>query len=154
MGWVVLGWSEEGGRREFLGVEGEVIVSSPTHTRGNKLRDSCVWGFYKRPRYNCCGFRAALTDRFIGQDFWGNFKVQGHKFESKQEFEVDDETKMKEGTRLLSASAEWGKGGYLKWVENGEKKGIKVGEAGRFFVEMVDYVPLGGGLGEEEGEGR
>ncbi|GMH99977.1 hypothetical protein TrST_g6175 [Triparma strigata] len=152
MGWYVVGL---GGGRHFLGVEGEEIVKVEGMKVGGRVKDKVVWAVYRRKEYNCVGFKAGLTDRYIGMDFWGGYSCKSTKFESKQEFEVDDEEKMgTDGTRILSASAGWGKGTFLSWEEGdgGKGGGLKAGEAGRFWIKKVDYIPVGGG--GEDGDGH
>ncbi|GMH66657.1 hypothetical protein TrRE_jg12332, partial [Triparma retinervis] len=120
-------------------------------------KDAVVWGLYSRAGgYNAVGLRAALTDRWLGQGFWGAFGASAGDFGGNEELEIDEEGRMGReggGTRLLSGSAGWGKGAYLRWrVDKGKlvkggggdgrtEEGIGREEVGRFWVDYVDYQP-------------
>ena len=145
--------------RSYLGVEAEDLVALDSMFRGGsasgKPRDAAVFGFYRRGRYNAIGLRSALTDKWLGQDFWGSIGAKSYSFDSKCEWEVDQETRMSsssDGTRLLCSSAGWGKGGFVRWYkpkgkEGGGKLSVAEGGEGRrptiFFIDSVDFIPIG-----------
>ena len=144
-GWVTIGVEVEGeGGGWYLRAFNERVGLEYGREGGKRERggykDNVVWGMYgRRGGYNAVGFRGALTDRWIGQGFWGGFDAGGDDFGSKQEFEVDDEGKMGRtggGTRILSGNAGWGKGEFLRWVrdekdEMGGKLGVGKGKDGQ-----------------------
>ena len=84
VGWATVSFDDPGGGgRRYMGVVGETLACHDSMWRAGggaaadqKPKDAAVWGFYRRGRYNAVGFRSALTDRWMGQDFWGNIAVK------------------------------------------------------------------------------
>ena len=153
-----------------------------------RRRDDAVFAMYVRTEVGCTNavsLVSALSGRYVGQNFWGGFACKGTAFGTSEEWElVDDETGV-EGyeapssailggggsnkrivSRLLSASAQWGKGAFVRWKPRDDEAtntkreqestvALEEGaiavcsdpddgtDATVFGVDFIDYAPLG-----------
>lgn len=156
-----------------------------------RRRDAAVFAMYVRTEVggtNAVAFVSALSGRYLNQNFWGSFVCTGTSFGTSEEWELMDEGSGVVGyekptssfigggsnkrvvTRLLSASAQWGKGAFVRWSprddeatnakrEQSTEVSIEEGaivvcndaddgtDATVFGVEFIDFVSLGGGDG-------
>ena len=109
-----------------------------------------------RSTYNATGLKSISTGNFLGQSTFGSIVCTSRRFKGDEEWEVEEGT----AGRLLSMSAGWGAGAFVKFDGAGMKRDgagdwtgakLKVGEAkganetATFEVERVDFMEMGNG---------
>jgi len=81
-----------------------------------------VFGVWVRPN-GLFGLRSKLSDRFVGQTLLGSLSCTSSSFGHREEWQADEDW---EKSRLLSASANWGTGGYLTVTPRQGLKFVKI----------------------------